>query len=155
MYKVGQILYTVLEDRFKVVPLKVSEQIITKTLEGETTNYKVIIPGPKKSKVDLSKVNNVWDNQELLKDHLIKNAQNAINSMLEETNKAVQKYFPDNEKDIDACKNEITSDIINSEQNKEENSLMVDLGDGTKAKLNVSSLNNVLETPIEENQKKT
>ena len=32
---------------------------------------------------------------------------------------------------------------------------MVDLGDGTKAKLDVSSLSSVLETPIEENQKKT
>ena len=42
MYEVGQIIYTILEDKYKVVPLKISEQVITKTLEEEITSYKVI-----------------------------------------------------------------------------------------------------------------
>jgi hypothetical protein len=152
MYKVGQILYTVLEDKFKVIPLKVSEQIITKTLEGETINYKVIIPGKKKSKVDLSKVNNVWDNQDKLREHLVSNAQNAVRDMLQETNRVIDRYFPE---DNGVCKEESSGDIINGDQNKEENSLFVDLGDGQKAKLNVDNLTEVLETSLEEDQKKT
>lgn len=159
MYKVGQILYTVLEDKFKVIPLKVSEQIITKTLDGETINYKVIIPGKKQSKVDLSKVNNVWDDQNKLRDHLVSNAQNAVRDMLQETNRVIDRYFPE---DNGACKEENTNDIINGDQNiingdqnKEENSLFVDLGDGQKAKLNVDNLTEVFETPLEEDQKKT
>ena len=34
MYEVGQILYTILEKKHKVLPLKVVEQVVTKTLEG-------------------------------------------------------------------------------------------------------------------------
>ena len=152
MYKVGQILYTVLEDKFKVIPLKVSEQIITKTLEGETINYKVIIPGKSQSKVDLNKVNNIWDDQDKLRDHLVSNAQNAVRDMLQETNRVINRYFPE---DNGACKDETNNVIINGDHKKEENSLLIDLGNGQKAKLNVDNLTEVLETPLEEDQKKT
>jgi len=151
MYKVGQILYTVLEDKFKVIPLKVSEQIITKTLEDETVNYKVIIPGKNQSKIDLDKVDNIWDDQDKLRDHLVSNAHNAISDMLQETNKVIDRYFPG---DNSACKDETADDIINSDHKKEENSLLVDLGNGQKAKLNVDNLTGVLETPLEEDKKK-
>ena len=34
MYNVGQILYTVLTDKQVVIPVKIVEQVIVKTLEG-------------------------------------------------------------------------------------------------------------------------
>ena len=85
MYKVGQIIYSILEDKYKVVPLKISEQVITKTLDGETISYKVIMPGKSKKKIDLAKVNNVWNDLDSVRDHLLENASNAINNMVEES----------------------------------------------------------------------
>ena len=69
MYEVGQILYTILENKYKVIPLKVSEQVITKTLEKESVTYKAIIPGKGKTKVDLDEVSNIWDNLEQVEKH--------------------------------------------------------------------------------------
>ena len=47
MYEVGQILYTIIENRQKVYPVKVVEQVIKKTLDGEFIEYTVKIPGTK------------------------------------------------------------------------------------------------------------
>ena len=109
MYKVGQIIYTILEEKYKVVPLKISEQVITKTLDGETISYKVIMPGKSKKKIDLAKISNVWDNIDNVKDHLLKNATFAINSMIEESIDIKNKYFLQekqiNLENIDACIN--------------------------------------------------
>ncbi len=140
MYQVGQIIYTILEDKYKVVPLKISEQVITKTLKGETVSYKVIMPGKSKKKIDLSKVNNIWENLESVKEHLLKNASDAIVSMIEESTNIQDKYFLQEEKksidDIDTCINDSIDDIINKNDD-DKSTIKVDLGNGQIGNLNV------------------
>lgn len=138
MYEVGQILYTILENKYKVIPLKVSEQVITKTLEKETITYKAIIPGKGKTKVNLSDVSNIWENLEDVENHLLENAKTAIKKMVEESFDLKEKYFKDKEnllEDLSACNNEIQDDIIESDNNNIESKIKVDLGNGQVANL--------------------
>ena len=144
MYKVGQIIYTVLEDKYKVVPLKISEQVTTKTLDCETTSYKVIMPGKSKKKIDLSKVNNIWEDLDKVKNHLLKNATKAIDNMLEESMNIQKKYFLiESQKsidDIDACINESIDDKINKDD-VNESLIKVDLGNGQIGNLKLQQEN--------------
>jgi len=140
MYEVGQILYTILENKYKVIPLKISEQVITKTLEKESITYKAIIPGKKKIKVSLSEVSNIWENLEEVEKHLLNNAQTAVSKMIEESNTLQQKYFnkeDPNKDDLSACNNESLDDIIKHDQYDDniESKIKVDLGNGQIANL--------------------
>lgn len=130
MYEVGQVIYTILEDKYKVVPLKVSEQVITKTLEEEIISYKVLMPGKSNKKVSLDRIPNIWTNIDDIRKHLIDNANNAINKMLHETSSVQNKYFLTKEDvsiDIDTCINDPNIDKINSDDHE---TIKVDLGNG-------------------------
>ena len=142
MYKVGQIIYTILEEKYKIVPLQISEQVITKNLEGEFVSYKVIMPGKSKKKIELSKVNNVWEDINIVKDHLLKNASEAIDSMLSEANNIEKKYFKEEEDknldEISACINDSIDVKIN--KNKiDEPIVKVDLGNGQIGNLKINN----------------
>ena len=140
MYEVGQILYTILENKYKVIPLKISEQVITKTLEKESITYKAIIPGKKQVKVNLSEVSNIWDNLEEVEKHLLNNAKSAVSKMIEESNALRQKYFKEevvDKDDLSACNNESNGDIIKHDDYDDniESKIKVDLGNGQIANL--------------------
>jgi len=143
MYQVGQIIYTILSDKHKVVPLKISEQVITKTLDQETITYKVIMPGKSKKKIDLSKVNNIWEDLNLVKEHLLKNASSAITVMIEESLSMQNKYFLQEQQqsidDLDTCNNDSIDDTIN--KNAVESLIKVDLGNGQIGNLKLQQEN--------------
>ena len=136
MYEVGQLIYTIIEDKHKVMPLKISEQVTTKTLEGEKTVYKAILPGSNK-KVILSKLSNVWTDIESVKSHMLENASKAIDNMLLETDKIKNKYFLDQEL-IDACKEDPKEDIIDKEI-VDDGTIKVDLGNGQFGNLKINN----------------
>ena len=144
MYEVGQTIYTILEDKYKVVPLKISEQIVTKTLEGETISYKAMMPNKKMSKVDLSKLKNIYTDINQVKKYMLDNAESAIDQVLNETSIVESKFFKkslvrkeDIIEELEACNNDKSNDIINSNDSPP-NSINIDLGDGKIGKLNVS-----------------
>jgi len=150
MYEVGQTIYTILEDKYKVVPLKVSEQIVTKTLDGESVSYKAIMPNKKLSKIDLSKLDNIYTDINVVKNYMLQNAEAAINDVLKETVTVENKYFKPKEENI-ACnidpKNNINN-IINSlppPPKESDDKIKVDLGDGVTANLNINSIESVLD----------
>lgn len=146
MYEVGQTIYTIIEDKYKVVPLKISEQIVTKTLNGETVSYKALMPNKKQQKIDLQKLTNVYTNIEEVKQYMLNNAENAINEVLRETSTIENKYFK--KQDDIACNIESKNDIINSPPppvESIEEKIQVDLGDGTTANLNIKSIESVLD----------
>ncbi len=113
MYEVGQTIYTILEDKYKVLPLKVSEQIVTKTLEGETISYKAMMPNKKMSKIDLSKLKNIYTDIKEVKKYMLDNAESAINEVLAETISVEGKYF-DIKEELIACNDVPIDDIINT-----------------------------------------
>ena len=146
MYEVGQILYTILEDKYKVIPVKVIEQVVTKTLNGESIKYTVILPNKKGTKLSISKLSNLYTNIKELEASLFDNAKSGIQNMLKESLDLEKKYF-------DVKLNKITSkEKINNnplEVNKE-NTIQIDLGNGQVGNVDISSLNN-----SDKEQKKT
>ena len=153
MYKVGQTIYTILEDKYKVVPLKVSEQIITKTLDGESVSYKAIMPNKKLSKIDLSKLENIYTDINIVKNYMLQNAEAAINDVLKETVTVENKFFKVKEDNI-TCNIESNDNIINSLPppiKDQDEKIKVELSDGTTANLNIKSIEQVLDQKKNEN----
>ena len=146
MYEVGQILYTVLEDKYKVIPVKVVEQVVTKTLNGESIKYTVKLPNKKGTKISISKLNKLYTDIEELEYSLVNNAKSGIQSMLKESLSLEKKYF---EK---AINNEASKETINniSLEDDKKNTVQIDLGNGQIGNVDISSLDNTIKE-----QKKT
>lgn len=151
MYEVGQVLYTILSDKQLVVPVKVVEQVITKTLDGEKIDYKLLLPNKKQQKVDFSRFENIYKDISEIENNLLKNAKSAIEKMLLDAI-SLEEEFLSNKKsnagitvddkpgDIDAC-------------NNDNNKVKIDLGDGIVANINKENIENHLAQ--EDIQKKT
>lgn len=147
MYEVGQVLYTVIEDKQIVVPIKIIEQVTVKTLEGEKTNYKILLPNNKMQKVDMSKFKNVYTDISVIENILIEKAKEAIDQMLIDAITLEEKYFntslhskDEEEKIMPVC-------------NNDNESIKIDLGEGIIANINKENIDKVLNQ--EEIQKKT
>lgn len=141
MYNVGQILYTIIEDSHRVIPVKVVEQVITKTLEGEKTNYTVELPNIKNQRISLSKFKKVFINLDDLKLHLMQNAENAINKMVTSSKDLEKKFFITNKENV----------FVKNEESL--NSVKIDLGNGQIGNV---KLNNEVSLNLEnKDQKKT
>ena len=50
MFQVGQVLYVISQKRQQVYPVRVVEQVVRKSLDGETISYQVEIPGKEENK---------------------------------------------------------------------------------------------------------
>ena len=136
MYEVGQILYTIIENRQKIYPVKVVEQVVKKTLEGEFVEYTVKIPGSKDKNVSLKKFKKIFNNLEEVNSYLTNNAKSAINRMIESAQTLQNSYFKEEvilkeDIDINETCNDVNSDVI------------IDLGDGQKGKLLISNLEDI------------
>jgi hypothetical protein len=156
MYNVGQILYTVLTDKQVVIPVKIVEQVIVKTLEGEKVDYKLQLPNKKNQKVSINKFVNLYDDISKVENYLASNAQTAIKKMIKDANTLNQQFFTDKDVSInnDTCKNESNINIINKDQNN--NLIKVELENGQKANINLDNINNFINSPLEKDlQKKT
>tara|TARA_B100000085_G_scaffold262524_1_gene267791 strand:+ start:1266 stop:1709 length:444 start_codon:yes stop_codon:yes gene_type:complete len=147
MYEVGQILYTIIEDKQIVVPVKVIEQVTIKTLDGEETNYKLLLPNNKLQKVDMSKFKNVFKDISVIENKLVEKAKNAIDQMLIDAITLEEKFFTSKEKEVK------TSNEETQTCNNEINSVKIDLGDGVIANIDKNNIDQILDQ--EELQKKT
>ena len=140
MYNVGQIVYTILEDKFKIIPMKVIEKVVSTNLDGETTNFFAQIPSSKEiRKVNLNKFNHVFSNIEETKKHMIKNATNAIEELAVECKNVEEKYF--------FVKEKIEIDVKPDPQQVEslQNKTSIELENGQKANINLESIEKAFE----------
>ena len=142
MYEVGQILYTIIDNRQKVYPVKVVEQVVKKTLDGEFVEYTVKIPGAKDKNVSLKKFKKIFNDLEEVNSYLTNNAKSAINRMIESAQTLQSSYFKE-----EAILKEpviLKENSVNNEScNDENNDVIIDLGNGQKGKLSISNLENI------------
>ena len=132
IYNVGDILYAILEEKHIVVPVKVVEQITIKNLEGESINYKVLLPNNKNQQVKINKSLKVYKDLDELNNYMVENAKKSIDNMLENALELEEKYFNLKESLIeknDTCKLEENKVIIDNK------SIKIDLGDGQLANI--------------------
>ena len=133
MHKVGQILYSIIEDKKIIIPVQVIEEVTVKNLDFEKTSYKVKLPNKKNQKVDLDRFSNVFDELDKATEFMLENAKTAIEKISFEALELEEKYFSEEVKvkineDLDKCNNEDTK-------------IKIDLGDGTKASINMDEIN--------------
>ena len=98
MYKVGQVVYVIMEENHSVIPIKVVEEVSIKNLEGETTKYKGLLPNKKNQKISISKLKNVYTSLSEVKKVMIENANKAITSVVKEAEEFENVFFPKEEK---------------------------------------------------------
>jgi hypothetical protein len=119
-YDVGQVLYTIIKDKQVIIPVRVVEQIVVKDLDGETINYKVLLPNQKNQKVDIEKLENVFLDLDEVSDYILKRTKESVDRMVEDAISLEDTFFIDDKKNkIDEnfkCKNELNSDNIKSDQ---------------------------------------
>ena len=130
MYKVGQIIYALLENKKVIIPIKIIEEITIKNLQEETTTYKVKIPNNKKDKVDLSKFDSVFITIDEAADYMIDNAKKAIDDLTYKALELEEKFFKEDLIKNEACIND-------------NNKVKIDLGDGVKANIDIETLNTI------------
>jgi len=75
MYRVGQILFVILNKRQQVIPVQVNEQVVRRSLTGEDVSYTVLIPAKNDDKlynldeVDGDVYETIDDVREVMHDH--------------------------------------------------------------------------------------
>ena len=147
MYEVGQVLYTIIDDKQVVIPVKIIEQVTVKTLEGEETNYKLLLPNNKMQKVDMAKFKNLYPDVDAIEKSLTEKAKNAITQMLVDAVTLEDRFFAQN------VKKDIKNIELSSMCNNENQNVKIDLGEGVVVNIDKNNINKIIEQ--EELQKKT
>ena len=138
MYEVGQVLYTINNKNRAIIPIRVIEQVIKKSISGETIEYTVEVPNKAKNKnVSLSIFKQIFNSLEEVSEFLTRNAESEIKRIVEKARNINERFFDHVEKE----------DVSNIESlhndescNNEINNVIIDLGNGQKGNINIDSL---------------
>lgn len=136
MHSVGQILYCILEKKKIIIPVRIVEEITIKKIDFEKTSYKVKLPNLKDETVDLEKFDNFFVDIEEASSYLIDNAKRAIDEISLKALDLEEKFFSIKAKDKDLLENNLNEIECNNDDEK----VKIDLGDGTKATISASSI---------------
>lgn len=94
-YKVGQILYLLLADEMKIIPVQVVEVVVRHRFNEDTMiSYNVIVPGKSGKIINLSEVNaTAYTDIDELRKLMVDNAVQSINKMLTRAQEAAEAHF--------------------------------------------------------------
>jgi len=93
-YKVGQVLYVVLQKQTTVYPMQIVEEITKKTLEGSVTDY-VLQAGAQEEKIRLKDIQGeVFETPEQTKKVLIERVVKQIERLVDTAVKKSQEWYP-------------------------------------------------------------
>jgi len=155
MYKVGQVLFIILNKKQQVVPVQVTEQVVRRSLNGEEISYSVAVPGREDMKnIALEQIDGeVFTSIDKLRTQMFEHASSVIDMI---SSKAVNvaknrfNYDPDVIVSDDALsvsdvlvKQELAPDtqqLPGTRNTDNENSVKVDLGDGTVANVKLPEI---------------
>jgi len=95
MYDVGQVLYVIFRNKQKVIPVRVMEQVVRRSLDGETIQYLVEIPG-RSDFVDLDSLEReTYTTLQEVRDSLRQNIWKVVEEMVEKAEKIANNFFGD------------------------------------------------------------
>lgn len=136
-YKVGQVVYVILNKEGKVYPMQILEEITKKTLKGTETNY-VLRGNPTATQtVMMSEIaNEVFESANDAKKVLIERASKQINKLVDNAIKTAQKWFPTGETIVPTDNQGVVNESLFVQNNSDDDEVIkVDMGDGTVARL--------------------
>ena len=124
-YKIGQVLYVLLNRETKISPVQVVEEITKRSINGETTTY-LVKAGRKADPVSLSDIDGqVFDSIETLRTTLHNRVLNTIDTVINTTMKRASEWYPEAS----------PPEQKNPELIEVEDQTVITLEDGTTAKL--------------------
>ena len=117
-YNVGQTIFAMLKKQKQVIPVLVVEELTRKRVDGESFTYTVQLPDNKNTQVQLDKLDAVvFDTIDAVKESMLNTAAQTIEKIIVRAEKIKKEFFL----------------IVYF-------FLLVDLGNGVKGKLDISSL---------------
>ena len=137
-YQVGQVLYTCNEKSLKIIPLQIVEIVVRTTINGEKKEYIVQLPDKENTTTSLESIGgNIFSDIDTIRTHLIDNATSAIDKMINLANSIVTERF------INV--NNVVQNNTSMQVDTNNDIIMVDLGNGVKAKMNTKNLNQAID----------
>ena len=128
-YKIGQVLYVLLNRETKICPVQVVEEITKRTLGGETTTY-IVKLGKKGETMSLSDLDGqVFDSVEVLRTTLYERITRSVENIITNTVKKSQEWY-----NVDDAI-QVHREVEVSEAQQLEEDAMITLPDGTIAKI--------------------
>ena len=156
-FSVGQILYLLSAKSMKVIPALVVEEVTIKTLDGEKISYNVRLPG-KRTKTNLDSIDALpFGTTDDLKTFMVTNAKKSIDKMIQASMAIAHSEFkkkkekkPVDEKTVRTVSLEQINLESKDDHEEVENKdrVLVDMGDGTKASIQVKNLTGVMNENI-------
>lgn len=95
MYSVGQILFVVLNKKPQIIPVKVIEQVVRRSLDGENIQYSVQVPTAEGDKTfELDELDaEVYTSISDVENAMFENARNMIKHMSEKATRVATSKF--------------------------------------------------------------
>lgn len=135
-YRVGQVLFVLMNKETKIIPVQVIEEIIKRTVDGETTSYMVKM-GKSGKVLSLSEIDgDVFDNVDKLRDVLTKRVMNTINAVVDNAAVRAGEWYE---------QPEVHSPMLEPlppppQEKNDSESIMVQLPDGKYANVKMPSM---------------
>jgi len=94
-YKSGQVLYLLISDEMKIIPVQVVEVVVRHRFnEDTTTSYNVLLPGKTHKIANLSEINaSVYTDLDALRKLMVDNAISSIDKMLSRALDHAETHF--------------------------------------------------------------
>ena len=112
MYKVGQVLFVILNKRQQVIPVQVNEQVVRRSLEGEDISYTVLIPAKDSDKLyNLDEVDgDVYESIDEVRRVMHEHASKVITSITYKAIKIAESRFETSLNPLDNLMSEVPAD---------------------------------------------
>jgi len=146
-YTVGQVIFLLLRKDKKVIPVKIVEQIVRRTLDEEVVSYNVVFPDKKSTVSPLGDLNaEVFTDVDDLRDKMIERATGMIDEIVGHSKKvACEKLDYLTRQETSPANGVIDEDAISSDTKEPPlpqsfSNAEVDLGGGLKARVSSSAI---------------
>jgi len=94
-YKVGQVLYLLINEEMKIIPAQVVEVVIRHRFnEDVATSYNLLLPGKANKIINLDEINaSVFTEVDELRNFMLQNATSSIDKMIARAAQHAENYF--------------------------------------------------------------
>ena len=124
----------------KIIPIQIVEELKRTSIEEISTTYIAIFPDAKRTRFDIQNYEqDLFTSVESVRKHMLTNVQRAIEKIVNTAVQLKQNAFDTNEKE-----NNVNQDEVNMQADVNNDIIMVDLGNGTKAKIKKKNMEEVV-----------
>lgn len=137
-YRIGQVLYVLLNREMKICPVQVVEEITKKSMGGESTSY-IVKTGNNKDVVPLADIGGqVFESIETLRKTLLEKVTKTIDGVISSTIRKSNEWYPNQVSNLDMNNEELVQPPMTVVDIGTEEDAVVTLPDGTIAKIKMS-----------------